>query len=88
MQAYVSLGTNRLDGRLQTVTMKKRDETLHKERERECCSSIHLAASGHGPTHCPQWAGPAGEDRGYLEPKLGIEMNSFSETDPDTLIHI
>lgn len=81
--------------------MKKGDKTHYKneserERERECCSTIHLAASGLGPVHCPQCGegerrrggGMGGGDGECLQQVLGIRINSFSESDPVTLIHI
>lgn len=78
MQAYVSLGTNSSDWHLQTVWLKKKDKNTVQKRE--CCSAIHLAASGLGPVHCLQCGG--GEEGGGDWGLLCIRMNSFSESDP------
>lgn len=48
---------------------KKRDKTHYKKRE--CCSTIHLAASGLGPVHCPQ-CGEWGEGKCWL-----LELTHF-----------
>lgn len=84
MQAYVSLGTNSSDWHLQTVWLKKRDKNTVQKRE--CCSAIHLAASGLGPVHCLQCGG--GEEGGGIEDCCALEWTHFLNQIQLTLIHI